>query len=218
MRRKCSILLKKCSTCVRSGQSVFENDELQVVIFFQSAQHVFEGQPFEFVFDFDLLGGRPFEDRLNPPHRRGHVRADARRFVLLAVGRQLAPNGRGREVLYVVTFCLPRFLDQPFADKLVTVFHELYHIGPAFDGDLRRHPGRYAVHSHSKRAYDARMGELVRDYLAEKPDPELFAFLRHGYADLWKACGGLYGVVVPRPKLLPLAWRLPVACSENMAR
>jgi predicted metallopeptidase len=124
----------------------------------------------------------------------------------------------GQEVLYVVTFCLPRFLDQPFPDKLTTVFHELYHIGPAFDGDLRRHPGRYQVHSHSKRAYDDRMRELVTDYLATNPDPELFAFLKYGYADLWKAFGGLYGVVVPRPKLLPLAWRLPVACSEAMGR
>ncbi len=31
----------------------------------------------------------------------------------------------GREVLYVVTFCVPRFLDQPFEEKLVTIFHEL---------------------------------------------------------------------------------------------
>ena len=30
------------------------------------------------------------------------------------------------------------FLDQTFEEKLVTVFHELYHISPAFDGDLRR--------------------------------------------------------------------------------
>lgn len=113
----------------------------------------------------------------------------------------------GQEILYVVTFCLPRFLDQPFVDKLVTVFHELYHIGPAFDGDLRRHPGRYAVHSHSKRNYDARMAELVKYYVADHPDPDAFEFLRYGYKDLWKRHSGLYGVVVPRPKLLPLATR-----------
>ena len=112
----------------------------------------------------------------------------------------------GREMLYVLTFCLPRFLDQPFEEKLVTVFHELYHLSPAFDGDLRRHPGRYAVHSHSKECYDARMAELVNEYLARHPEPRLFDFLRHGSQGLAERHGGITGVVVPRPKLLPVGW------------
>jgi predicted metallopeptidase len=110
----------------------------------------------------------------------------------------------GGEMFYVLTFCLPRFLDQSFREKLVTVFHELYHIGPAFDGDLRRHPGRCAIHSHSKSAYDDRMEELVRAYLSDHPDPAAFRFLRSGYRELWDTHGGVTGVVVPRPKLLPV--------------
>ena len=110
----------------------------------------------------------------------------------------------GSEMLYVLTFCLPRFFDQPFREKLITVFHELYHIGPSFDGDLRRHPGRYAVHSHSKDLYDSRMAELVKDYLAEHPEPDVFQFLRSSYRELWDTHGGITGVVVPRPKLLPV--------------
>jgi hypothetical protein len=108
------------------------------------------------------------------------------------------------EMLYVLTFCLPRFLDQSFREKLVTVFHELYHVSPQFDGDLRRHPGRYTVHSHSKELYDSRMMELVKDYLTDHPAPEVFQFLRHGYRELWETHGGITGVVVPRPKLLPV--------------
>jgi hypothetical protein len=119
----------------------------------------------------------------------------------------------GCEMLYVLTFCLPRFLDQPFYEKLVTVFHELYHISPTFNGDLRRHPGRYAVHSHSKDRYDARMSEFVRDYLADHPEPEVFEFLRTGYRDLWDTHGGITGVLVPRPKLLPVG-----AASREAAR
>jgi hypothetical protein len=107
-------------------------------------------------------------------------------------------------MLYVLTFCLPRFLDQPFEEKLVTVFHELYHVGPAFDGDLRRHPGRYAVHSHSKDRYDAQMAELAKEYVANHPEPGVFDFLRAGYRELWDRGGGIVGVVVPRPKLLPV--------------
>lgn len=107
-------------------------------------------------------------------------------------------------MLYVIAFCLPRFLDQPFEDKLITIFHELYHISPVFDGDLRRHPGRYAVHSHSKACYDTHMQDLVREYLHAHPDPAIFEFLRFGYRELWEWGNGIVGVVIPRPKLLPI--------------
>jgi hypothetical protein len=134
--------------------------------------------------------------------------ATTRRFrgVLYRVQRYFVD---GRDILYLVTFCLPRFLDQSFTEKLVTVFHELYHLSPQFNGDLRRHPGRYAVHSHSKREYDDRMNLLVREYLNGHPVPEVFAFLRYSYAELWQRHGGMTGVVVPRPKLLPVMAELP---------
>ncbi|HVL16295.1 MAG TPA: hypothetical protein VM529_27225 [Gemmata sp.] len=120
----------------------------------------------------------------------------------------------GREMLYVLTFCLPRFLDQTFEEKLITVFHELYHVSPEFDGDLRRHPGRYAVHSHSKERYDRAMAELVKAYLEEHPDPEQFSFLRAGYRELWERHGGIVGAVVPRPKLLPVG-RAPARAAAR---
>jgi hypothetical protein len=109
-----------------------------------------------------------------------------------------------REMLYLVTFCLPRFLDQDFDDKFVTLFHELYHISPAFDGDLRRHDGRCEFHSDSKRRYDEHMARLARAYLAARPDPALHAFLRMNFAQLQRKHGSVVGVVVPRPKLVPL--------------
>ena len=43
----------------------------------------------------------------------------------------------GREMLYVLNFYLPRFLDLGFREKLTTIAHELLHISPQFDGDLR---------------------------------------------------------------------------------
>jgi predicted metallopeptidase len=112
----------------------------------------------------------------------------------------------GQDVLYLITFCLPRFLNQPFEDKLVTLFHELYHVSPQFDGDLRRHAGRYAVHSRSQRRYDQHMARLARAYLAADPDPELLAFLRLNHAELRRTHGRVVGYVVPRPKLVPLSF------------
>jgi hypothetical protein len=109
----------------------------------------------------------------------------------------------GREMLYLVTFCLPRFLDQDFDDKFITLFHELYHISPAFEGDLRRHEGRYAIHSHSKRQYDEHMAHLARAYLSNGADKPLHAFLRLNFAQLKHRHGSVVGVMVPRPRLLP---------------
>jgi hypothetical protein len=110
----------------------------------------------------------------------------------------------GTEMLYLVTFCLPRFLNQDFDDKFVTIFHELYHISPAFDGDLRRHKGRCSVHTHSQKGYDAHMAQLAREYLAGRPDPALHAFLRLNFAQLAHRHGSVMGVTVPRPKMVPV--------------
>ena len=52
-------------------------------------------------------------------------------------GMQKVKDHNGEEMLYILNFYLPRFLDLPFREKLDTVVHELWHIGPKFDGDLR---------------------------------------------------------------------------------
>jgi Putative phage metallopeptidase len=125
--------------------------------------------------------------------RRGGVVYQIQRFLV-----------DGREMLYLVTFCLPRFLEQSFEQKLVTIFHELYHISPNFDGDLRRHAGRYEIHTHSKKAYDAEMLKLVREYLADHPQLDKLAFLNRKSTELRRAPLNLTGVVVPRPKMVPI--------------
>jgi hypothetical protein len=114
----------------------------------------------------------------------------------------------GTEVLYVIAFCLPRFLNQSFDDKFITLFHELYHISPAFDGDLRRHNGRGTLHTHSKRQYDAYMADLARAYLSNGADRSLHHFFRLTFDQLEHRHGLVEGVVVPRPRLLTLPQRV----------
>ncbi|MEX0701573.1 MAG: putative metallopeptidase [Planctomycetales bacterium] len=109
-----------------------------------------------------------------------------------------------REMLYILTFYLPRFLDQTFREKLITVVHELYHISPNFDGDIRRLGGRCHVHTHSQKQYDRRMGDLVDRYLAAGPPPELYAFLKKRFRALAAEHGRIVGVRLPVPKLVPL--------------
>ena len=110
----------------------------------------------------------------------------------------------GRELLYLVTFVVPRFLDLPFREKLITVVHELYHVGERFDGDLRRHPGRCYAHTGSKKNYDAAMWRLADEYLATGPNPTMVEWLKPDAAGLAALFGGAVGVTVPRPKLVPV--------------
>jgi hypothetical protein len=126
-------------------------------------------------------------------HRRG------RRYQV-----QQVCDSAGREMLYVLSFYLPRFMDLVFREKLITVLHELWHINPAFDGDIRRHPGRCFAHSSSQAQYDAHMGELADGWLSLFPPPSLYEFLHLDCDALVHAHGGLYGMRVPRPKLIPL--------------
>ncbi|MGE3313971.1 MAG: putative metallopeptidase [Planctomycetaceae bacterium] len=107
-----------------------------------------------------------------------------------------------REMLYILTFYLPRFLDHCFREKMITIFHELYHISPDFDGDIRRMGGRYHVHSHSQREYDQLMEVLVDRYLAMSPPRELYSFLDARFRGLCSKYGAVVGKVVPIPKLV----------------
>jgi len=110
----------------------------------------------------------------------------------------------GREMLYVLSVYLPRFMEHPLREKLITVVHELWHISPSFDGDLRRHPGRCYAHSHSQSEYDAEMGRLVDRWLALGPDESLYAFLKCSFRELHQRHGPIHGVHIPLPKLIPV--------------
>jgi len=119
----------------------------------------------------------------------------------------------GREMLYLVTFCLPRFLDQTYDEKLLTIFHELHHISTDFNGDIRRYPGRYQVHSRSKDAYDAELTSLLAAYAASHPQPEVLNLLHYRTADLKANFGRVVAVKVPRPKMVPVR-RAVAACRQ----
>jgi hypothetical protein len=108
------------------------------------------------------------------------------------------------EMLYIVNFYLPRFMDIDFREKLITVFHELWHISPDFNGDLRRHPGRCYAHSGSQKQYDDHMARFVDHYLSLSPPGSLYEFLKLSFLDLHEQHGSIFGTRIPRPKLFPV--------------
>ena len=50
----------------------------------------------------------------------------------------------------------------------------------------------------------AQMSALARDYLGSNPNPNLHAFLRLDFSQLVQRHGGVMGICIPRPKLIPL--------------
>ncbi len=110
----------------------------------------------------------------------------------------------GREMLYILNFYLPRFLDLPFREKLSTVLHELWHIGPKFDGDVRRLGDRCYAHGSSQKQYDAHVEALLDRWLSLDPPEPLYGFLRFSFRELVARHGRVYGRKVPTPKLLPI--------------
>ena len=117
--------------------------------------------------------------------------------------RLFSPDGI--EMLYILSFYLPRFMDTTFREKLVTVFHELWHISPRFDGDIRRHAGRCYAHSSSQEKYDAQMGIFVDQWLESSPPDEVYRFLELDFDALHARYRRVHGQKVRRPKLIPLA-------------
>lgn len=107
---------------------------------------------------------------------------------------------QGRDILYLIYLLTPRFLRLSFRQKLCTVIHELYHISPACDGDIRRLPGRNFAHGSSRRRYDERIEELCAAYLATAPDSQLLTFLHSDEAAWQKGELRLTGLSVPLPR------------------
>jgi Putative phage metallopeptidase len=114
--------------------------------------------------------------------------------------RIVQPNGE--EALYILTFYLPRFLTLSFKDRITTVCHELWHIGPAFDGDIRRFPGRCYAHSGNHGEFDAQAEALAKAYLTQRPPESIYTFCRLDFAEIEQQHGRVFGLRYPQPRLI----------------
>jgi len=139
---------------------------------------------------------------LTPMRFAGGSRETIRHGRRWTVQRLVDPSGR--EMLYLLSFYLPRFLNQTFRHKLTTVLHELWHVSPRFDGDLRRFGGRCYAHTGSQKQYDAQVERLADHWLALDPPAAVYEFLRHDFQELVRRHGKVYGTKIPTPKLIPL--------------
>ena len=119
----------------------------------------------------------------------------------------LAPevNINGNSILYIVYFHLPRFLNHSeHKTRLATVLHELYHISPLFNGDVRRFPGKNYAHGSSRKKYDALINAYTSEYSKSTNNSELSDFLKYKYSELKRKYGAVYGDMVRIPRSKPV--------------
>lgn len=105
------------------------------------------------------------------------------------------------DVLYLIYVYLPRFFQQPFERRLLTLIHELYHIAPAFDGTIRLFGTR--AHGASREHYNERLQPLVQHYLDSRPSEELLAILHDDLSALSRQAT-LVGRTLSVPKAIRL--------------
>jgi predicted metallopeptidase len=117
-------------------------------------------------------------------------------------GVQKLCNESGREYLYLLSFYLPRFQNSSLEEKLTTVIHELWHIAPEFNGDIRRHGGRCYAHGPSKDDFDARMSQFAQAWLSLNPPGHLYDFLALSFAELVAEHGRVFGSRWRAPQLV----------------
>ena len=146
----------------------------------------------------------------------------------------LPADPSGRPYLYMLSLYVPRFVELPAEEKLAVIVHELWHVAPAFDGDLRRFPGRYHAHGARCDRYHDEMRDLAARWRRERlaaPDPSdrlarpdcldrtdrpVIDFLEGDFQTLRNRHGAVYGTRIPTPRL----WRtdrLPPALLASRA-
>ena len=112
------------------------------------------------------------------------------------------PEIRHREIpqLYIVYFYTPRFFDLPAEEKLRVIFHELYHINPEFNGDIRRMGKKKAAHGHSRKHFDFHFIEEAEAFGSGIRDTGYYRFLSLSTKELEETFSRITGLRVKTPR------------------
>ncbi len=86
-----------------------------------------------------------------------------------------------KQLYYIINVFLPRFHNHSFHYKIQTLIHELYHISPFCNGDIRTFGKKRSAHGHSKKKFHLHMSEITDRYLSTVTDMTHFQFLRNSF-------------------------------------
>lgn len=79
---------------------------------------------------------------------------------------------------YLLYLYMPKFFDLSVKSKLYVLFHELYHIGQNFDGDIRRMGRVKRTHGHSRKHYDSFFQKELKNFEDHIATTPYFNFLK----------------------------------------
>ena len=88
-----------------------------------------------------------------------------------------------QEILYLMYFYIPKFFNLPAKEKVNVMFHELYHINPAFNGDIRRMGSVKKAHGHSKKSFEEKYIEYAEEFYRYVKDTPYYSFLNMSSRD-----------------------------------
>jgi len=106
-----------------------------------------------------------------------------------------------RDLLYLIYFYMPRFFDLPMEEKVKVIFHELFHISPLFNGDIRRMGEGKAIHGHSRDHYNTHFEHEMSDFIKKIKGTPFTKFLQLNSRELFCYFSRVTGtrMKLPRP-------------------
>ena len=107
-------------------------------------------------------------------------------------------------LLYLIYFYMPRFFDLPAREKIRVIFHELYHISPDFDGDIRRMGRVKVAHGHSRKSFDSSFSGEMEDFLGHISAGPLMDFLDMTSSHIYSGYERIVGLRMKTPRPVPV--------------
>jgi len=109
---------------------------------------------------------------------------------------------KGVNILYIVYFHLPRYLDHGnHKTKLSTVLQNCTTFPHYLNGDIRRYTGKNYAHGNSRKGFDDLINIYTNEYIECTSNPELSYFLKYKYSELRRKYGAIYGDMIRIPRL-----------------
>lgn len=90
------------------------------------------------------------------------------------------------EILYIIYFYIPKFFNLSAKDKVNVMFHELFHINPEFNGDIRRMGKFKAAHGHSRKSFEEKYIEYADTFFEKIENTPYYNFLKMNSEDIQK--------------------------------
>lgn len=88
------------------------------------------------------------------------------------------------EILYIIYFYIPKFINLSAKDKVNVMFHELYHINPEFNGDIRRMGKFKSAHGHSRKSFEEKYIEFADTFFTGIKETPYYNFLQMNSEDI----------------------------------